>query len=100
MSSTWISYVPLVVMIGSSRNRSCVLRRSATVPELRIPCIPERITKEVEPEHAQEAQRRLDQDRVAEPDRGDDQDRRGDVGKDVADDQPRMPAADRLRRLH
>src|SRR5690348_3139812 len=30
--------------------------------------------------HAEEAQRGLDEDRVAEPDRRDDQDRRGDVG--------------------
>src|SRR5207247_7934851 len=33
---------------------------------------------------AEEGERRLDQDRVAEPDRGDDQDRRRHVGQDVA----------------
>src|SRR5215831_21357486 len=35
---------------------------------------------------AEERERRLDQDRVAEPDRGDDQDRRRHVGQDVAGD--------------
>src|SRR2546425_6446524 len=39
---------------------------------------------------AQERERRLDQDRVAEPDRRDDQDRRRHVGQDVAQDDPRM----------
>src|SRR6266478_3157522 len=47
----------------------------------------------------QERQGRLDQDRVAEPDRGDDQDRRRHVGQDVADDDARMAASHGLRRL-
>src|SRR5581483_922990 len=42
---------------------------------------------------AQEAERGLDEDRIAEPDRRDDQDRRRHVGQDVGDDDARMPAA-------
>src|SRR5207245_3107332 len=44
---------------------------------------------------AQEAQRRLDQDGVPEPDRRDDQDGRRHVGEDVSGDAPWMAAADR-----
>src|SRR2546425_769428 len=49
---------------------------------------------------AEEGERRLDQDRVAEPDGGDDEDRRRHVRQDVAGDDARVAAAQGLRRLH
>src|SRR5580765_3519435 len=48
----------------------------------------------------EEGERRLDQDRVAEPDRRDDQNGRGHVGQDVAQDDPRMATAHGLGRFH
>src|SRR2546426_1618459 len=47
----------------------------------------------------EEAQRCFDQDRVAQPDRRDDEDGRGHVGEDVGDQDSRLAAADGLRRL-
>src|SRR5439155_27261666 len=49
---------------------------------------------------AEERERRLDQDGIAEPDRGDHEDRRRHVGQDVAQDDPRVAATHGLRRLH
>src|SRR5437660_4828720 len=48
----------------------------------------------------QELERGLDQDRFAEPDRGDDEDRRRHVRQDVGQDDPRMAAAQSLGRVH
>src|SRR5438093_9485300 len=48
---------------------------------------------------AEERERRLDQDRVAEPDRRDHEDRRRDVRQDVGRDDAWMATAERLRRL-
>src|SRR5215831_11437277 len=47
----------------------------------------------------EERERRLDQDRVAQPDGGDDQDRRRHVWQDVARDDTRMAAPHGLRGL-
>src|SRR5688572_19221823 len=47
----------------------------------------------------EKAQRGLDQDRVAEPDGGDDQNWRRHVGQDVGDDDLELAAAEGLRRL-